>query len=570
MEINTKSFTLIPMLVLLSFFHFSLISCGKNVNSFTLDLIHRDSPLSPFHNPSNTPYERLQNVLYRSFSRASFIKKTYVNPIQSTLIPNGGEYLMKISIGTPPIDNLVIVDTSSDLTWTQCKPCVDCFKQLGPIFNPKNSTSYKTIGCNNKLCQGFICNCYALPISRNDEFNSIVLSSGLHGTSEMQRKETEESPMDSNKGVHARGSWGDLGGIPLEKFKQNLNFFYSFRSNSEGDEKKLAIFAGILSGVWSRSSLEEDAGTGVGYCWYVIVAGFGLLYSLDELELSNNNTCNYEVSYGDQSHTMGDLSIETFTFSSTSGQNVSIPNIVFGCGHDNGGTFTNATSGIIGLGGGNVSIVNQMHQQIIGKFSYCLIPLESLLDNSNATSHINFGNCAIVFIPDVVSTPLIKKEPSTFYYLNLKGINIGNKMVQFKSSPISQPSYDRGNIIIDSGTTLTYVPDVFYLNLESLLMRSINSTRKDGTYGGLDLCYESNENGTIDVPKIVAHFTNADLELSTSNIFTQMEEGIVCLTIVPGGNQISILGNLAQANFLIGYDLKANRVSFKRTDCTKY
>ncbi|WMV40418.1 hypothetical protein MTR67_033803 [Solanum verrucosum] len=383
------------MLVLLSFFHFSLISCGKNVNSFTLDLIHRDSPLSPFHNPSNTPYELLQNALYRSFSRASFIKKKYVNPIQSTLIPNGGEYLMKISIGTPPIDTLVIADTGSDLTWTQ-------------------------------------------------------------------------------------------------------------------------------------------------------------------------------LSYGDQSHTMGDLSIETFTFSSTSGQNVSIPNIVFGCGYDNGGTFTNATSGIIGLGGGNVSIVNQMHQQIIGKFSYCLIPLESLLDNSNATSHINFGNSTIVSGPDVVSTLLIKKEPSTFYYLNLKGISIGNKMVQFKSSPISQPSYDRGNIIIDSGTTLTYVPDGFYLNLESLLMRSINATRKDGTYGGLDLCYESNENGTIDVPKIVAHFTNADLELSTSNIFTQVEEGIVCLTIVPGGNQISILGNLAQANFLIGYDLKANRVSFKRTDCTKY
>ncbi|KAG5608462.1 hypothetical protein H5410_019743 [Solanum commersonii] len=46
-----------------------------------------------------------------------------------------------------------------------------------------------------------------------------------------------------------------------------------------------AIFAGISSGVGSRSSLEEDAGTGVGYCWYVIVAGYGLLFSLDELEL---------------------------------------------------------------------------------------------------------------------------------------------------------------------------------------------------------------------------------------------------------------------------------------------
>ncbi|KAG5589173.1 hypothetical protein H5410_039687 [Solanum commersonii] len=243
-----------------------------------------------FHNPSNTPYECLQNALYRSFSRASFSKKKCVNPIQSTLIPNGGEYLMKISIGTPPIDTLVITDTGSDLAWTQ-------------------------------------------------------------------------------------------------------------------------------------------------------------------------------LSYEDQSQSLGDLSIETFTF----GENhVSIPNILFGSGNANSGTLiTNVPSGVIGLGGGNISIVNQMHHEIKGKFSYC--------------------------------------------------ISIGNKTVQFKSSPVGGGGHDQGNIIIDSGTMLTYVPDAFYLNLESTLMLSINATRKDDPSSSFGLCYESNENGTIDVPKIVAHFTNADLKLSTSN-----------------------------------------------------
>ncbi|XP_069144051.1 aspartic proteinase CDR1-like [Solanum lycopersicum] len=440
MEINTKSFTL--MLALLSFFHLSIVSGRKSINGFTLDLIHRDSPQSPYHDPSKTPFERLQKAFHRSFSRASFLGRKSVDSIESTLTPNKGEFLMKIAIGTPPIDTFVNADTGSDLTWTQCEPCYNCFKQLTPIFNPKNSSSYKTINCHNKLCQKSRC---------------------------------------------------------------------------------------------------------------------------------NNNTCNYVVIYGDLSHTIGDLSIETFTFSSTSSQNISIPNIVFGCGHDNGGTFPNVTSGIIGLGGGNASIVNQMHNEIKGKFSYCLIPLELLLDSSNATSHINFGDNAVVSGPDVISTPIYKKEAPTFYYLNLKGVSIGNKTLEFKSSPTSQPEYDRGNIVIDSGTTLTYVPDEFYSNLESLLMLSINATRKDDPFRRLDLCYESNENGTIDVPKIVAHFTNADLELSTSNIFTKVVEGIVCLTIVPGGtNQISILGNLAQANFLIGYDLKANKLSFKPTDCTKH
>ncbi|KAG5615940.1 hypothetical protein H5410_015764 [Solanum commersonii] len=72
--------------------------------------------------------------------------------------PFVGEFHMRISIGTPPIDTFFTADSGSDLTWTQCKPCVNCFKKLKPILNPTNSTSYKTIGCHNKPFQGSICN----------------------------------------------------------------------------------------------------------------------------------------------------------------------------------------------------------------------------------------------------------------------------------------------------------------------------------------------------------------------------------------------------------------------------
>ncbi|KAH0641609.1 hypothetical protein KY289_032583 [Solanum tuberosum] len=442
MEINTKAFTLmIPMLVLLSFFHLSLVSCHKNVNGFTLDLIHHDSPLSPYHNLSNTPFERLQNAFYRSSSRASFFKKkSHVNSIQSTITATDGEYLMKISIGTPPIDIFAFADTGSDLTWTQCEPCVECFKQLAPIFNPKNSSSYKTIGCNNELC-----------------------------------------------------------------------------------DKKV----GFLS--------------------------------------CKNDTCNYKEIYGDNSYTIGELSSETFTFASTCGENVSIPNIAFGCGHTNRGTFTNVTSGIIGLGGGKTSIVNQINQETKGKFSYCLIPFETSSTNSSITSHINFGDTAIVSGPGVVSTPLIRIQ--TFYTLSLESISIGNKTLPFKSSNFSFIP-PQGNIIIDSGTTLTLVPVDFYAKLEKTLVASINATRKQDPSKSYNLCYAS-ENGTIDVPKIVVHFTNADLELPPTNTFIQVAEGLVCFTMVPD-EEVSILGNLAQMNFLIGFDLVANKVSFLPTDCTKH
>ncbi|XP_060182594.1 aspartic proteinase CDR1-like [Lycium barbarum] len=446
MEINSKASTLFPTLVFLAFFDLSFVFCQKIIsnlgrNGFTLDFIHRDSPLSPFYDPSNTPSERLRNAFHRSFSRAFFFKKNSFNGIQSTITPTPADYLMKISIGTPPVDSLVFADTGSDLTWTQCEPCVDCFKQLAPTFNPKNSSSYKTVGCNTKICQE------------------------------------------------------------------------------------------------------------VGYS-------------------CKDNTCTYDMSYDEEpeSHSGGDLSIETFTFASTYGENVSIPNIVFGCGHANSGMLTNATSGIVGLGGGIVSIVNQMNQEIKGKFSYCLIPLESST-NSNTTSHINFGDNAVVAGPGVISTPLIRSQRfPTYYFLTLESISVGNKTLPFRSSKIN--SSHQGNIIVDSGTTVTFVPFDFYANLEKLLVASIDATRKDDPAGFFKVCYES-KNGTIDAPKIVAHFTNADVELPPTNTITQVQEGLVCFTMMPEDGLV-IFGNFAQMNFLIGYDLVANKLSFLPTDCTKY
>ncbi|KAG5594099.1 hypothetical protein H5410_035331 [Solanum commersonii] len=67
---------------------------------------------------------------------------------------------------------------------------------------------------------------------------------------------------------------------------------------------------------------------------------------------------------------------------------------------------------------------------------------------------------------------------------------------------------------------------------------SISATSKD------DPSYESYKNITINVPTIVVHFINADLELSPSSTFAEVEEGLVCLTILPA-DEITIFGNLA-------------------------
>ncbi|XP_057956743.1 aspartyl protease family protein At5g10770-like [Malania oleifera] len=62
-------------------------------------------------------------------------------------------YVVKVGLGTPATYLSLAFDTGSDLTWTQCEPCMlHCYNQTEPIFNPSKSTSYSNIPCKSPLC----------------------------------------------------------------------------------------------------------------------------------------------------------------------------------------------------------------------------------------------------------------------------------------------------------------------------------------------------------------------------------------------------------------------------------
>ncbi|KAI5683519.1 hypothetical protein M9H77_04747 [Catharanthus roseus] len=106
--------------------------------SFSVDLIHRDSPKSPFYNHNLSRFERLDLAMQHAQIRSRLIGK-------SGLILDGGEYLMKVSYGTPPFDFFSIVDTGSELSWIQCLPCTHCFRSKTSPFNPKKSRTFKYV-----------------------------------------------------------------------------------------------------------------------------------------------------------------------------------------------------------------------------------------------------------------------------------------------------------------------------------------------------------------------------------------------------------------------------------------
>ncbi|KAI3418632.1 uncharacterized protein J3R85_013578 [Psidium guajava] len=420
----------------------SILCESASEYGFTMELVHRESPRSPYYDPAETPYQRVASALRRSIARVHRLNPNSAgdpDTPSAVIVSNGGEYLMNISLGKPPVTIVGIADTGSDLIWTQCKPCTDCFKQATPLFDPSDSSTYKDVSCRASLC-----------------------------------------------------------------------------------------------GAISQTSCGEGAGL-----------------------------CEYSYSYGDNSYTMGTLATETFTIGSTSGRPVSFPTVLFGCGHDNGGNFGDGQmSGIIGLGGGGASLISQMGKATGGKFSYCLVPFFS---DDGKSSKLNFGANAVVAGTGVVSTPLIQKEQKTFYYLTLEAVSVGNTRIEFTSEDPSS-SDDGGNIIIDSGTTLTLLPQDFYTQIEAAMVKSVKLPRASDPSQLLSLCYEADTDVGLRIPTVTFHFNGADVGLGAGNSFVRVADDIICFTLNPG--EMAIYGNLAQMNYLVGYDTQNMKLSFKPVDCT--
>lgn len=441
---NVYVFLIIYLFGIISSFSLSETT-ASNATGFTANLIHRDSPISPLYNSNDNHFYRLRSSFYRSIMRANRFRPNSVSvkALQSDIVPGGGEYFMRISIGTPPVELLAIADTGSDLIWVQCQPCDLCYQQKSPIFDPRRSSSYREVSCGSRIC------------------------------------------------------------------------------NALNSEARVCT---------PRGSVKA---------------------------------CGYSYSYGDHSFTDGLLATERFTLGSMNSSSVYLQPVAFGCGTRNGGTFDETGSGIIGLGGGSLSLISQLTTKISGKFSYCLVTISE--ESNNSTSKISFGIDMLVSDPDsVVSTPLVSKEPDTFYYLTLEAISVGNKRLSYKRS--LNENVQEGNIIIDSGTTLTFLDSEFFNELESALEEAVEAERVSDPHGIFSICFRDEKD--VNLPIITAHFTDADIELQPVNTFAKADKDLLCLTMIPS-NGIAIFGNMAQTNFLIGYDIEKSSVSFMPTDCTK-
>uniref|UniRef100_A0ACD5VMK2 Uncharacterized protein n=1 Tax=Avena sativa TaxID=4498 RepID=A0ACD5VMK2_AVESA len=284
-----------------------------------------------------------------------------------------------------------------------------------------------------------------------------------------------------------------------------------------------------------------------------------------------NLGCKYHQSYLDGTQTSGLLSTETFTFDSVPGgcpgcrdhPTVQVPKVNFGCSTSGKGAFV--ADGIVGLGPGNDSLIGQLGivTSLGRRFSYCMVPYYV----ENASSALNFGARAAVTEPGAATTALVRNNAGAYYTIVLESVKIGNSSFEHLS-----------NVIIDSGTVLTFLDKGLIDPIVEELRRRIGLPTVQSPEMLLQLCYDVRsfsqkylfETKVPDMTLYLAVFAEA-VTLKVDNTFVEVVEGIMCFAMAPVTKEhpVAILGHITQQNMHVGYDLDKGTVTFAPADCAR-
>lgn len=272
-----------------------------------------------------------------------------------------------------------------------------------------------------------------------------------------------------------------------------------------------------------------------------------------EVSECRNNTCLYEVSYGDGSYTVGDLATESVTF----GGSASVNGVAIGCGHSNEGLFVGA-AGLIGLGGGALSFPSQIN---VSSFSYCLVDRDS-----DSSSTLEFDS---VTPPDAVTAPLLRNSKlDTFYYVDLTGVSVAGKLIDMPPSLNLKDNGD-GGVIVDSGTAVTRLQADFYDSVRDEFVKGTGHLKSAGQVALFDTCFDLSNRTSVEVPTVSFHFSNGNkLQLPAANYLIPVDSsGTYCFAFAPSSSSLSIIGNVQQQGTRVSFDLANSLIGFSAHKC---
>ncbi|KAE9598496.1 hypothetical protein Lal_00027041 [Lupinus albus] len=267
---------------------------------------------------------------------------------------------------------------------------------------------------------------------------------------------------------------------------------------------------------------------------------------------SSTNACIYGIQYGDSSFSVGYFSQERLTVTPTD----VIDNFLFGCGQNNQGLF-GGSAGLLGLGRHPISFVEQTSTKYKKLFAYCLP------STASNVGYLTFGRVADNYIK---YTPLSTTSgSSSFYALDLLGINVGGTKLSLSSS-----TFSTGGTIIDSGTVITRLPPTAYTALRTEFQKGMSRYPKASALSILDTCYDFSGYKVFAIPKISFLFGGGvTVDLAAAGVLYVGSVKQVCLAFAANGDDsdTTIFGNVQQKTLQVVYDAGGGKVGFGTGGC---
>ncbi|XP_065873635.1 aspartic proteinase 39-like [Euphorbia lathyris] len=278
--------------------------------------------------------------------------------------------------------------------------------------------------------------------------------------------------------------------------------------------------------------------------------------------------CQYNVVYGDGSSTAGFFVKDTVVLAQATGDDKTTPtngSIVFGCGAKQSGelgTSSEALDGILGFGQANSSMISQLAAEgkVKKMFAHCL-------DNVKGGGIFAIGN---VVSPKVNTTPMVPNQ--AHYNVVMREIEVDGDVLDLPSDVFD--SSDRKGTIIDSGTTLAYLPNSVYEPLMTKIL-SHQPGLKLHTVEEQFMCFQYSGKVNDGFPDVKFLFEDSlNLNVHPDEYLFRIREEVWCFGWQNSGVQskdgrdMTLLGDLVLSNKLVVYDLENQAIGWTNHNCS--
>ncbi|XP_010549260.1 PREDICTED: aspartic proteinase-like protein 2 [Tarenaya hassleriana] len=275
--------------------------------------------------------------------------------------------------------------------------------------------------------------------------------------------------------------------------------------------------------------------------------------------------CVYERRYAEMSSSSGVLSEDVMSFGNES--QLDPQRAVFGCENaETGDLFSQRADGIMGLGRGKLSIVDQLVDKgvIEDSFSLCYGGME-----------VGGGAMVLGKVTPPADMVFSASDPfrSPYYNIELKQIHVAGKSLKLNPKVFN----GKHGTVLDSGTTYAYFPKEAFNAFKDAVIEEIPFLKRirgpDPNFE--DICFSGAGRDVTELhkvfPEVAMEFGNGQkLSLSPENYLFRHTKvrGAYCLGIFGNTDSTTLLGGILVRNTLVTYDREHDKIGFWKTNCS--